>query len=97
MNRPSTRTATAELCYWSCLFESPNDLLVASQALIAMGGPPFNRFDNIVERDLFGRTGKGISTACSSLGFDKAAARQILNDFRQKLWRDFLLLGNLRY
>ena len=63
-----------KLCYWSCLFESPNDLLAASQALIAMGGPPFNRCDNIGERDLFGRTGKAVSAGCTSLGLDKAAA-----------------------
>src|ERR1700745_3392117 len=28
---------------------------------------PFNRCDHIVERDLLGRTGKGISAACTSL------------------------------
>ena len=57
----------------------------------------FIRFDNIGEPDLFGRTGKGISAAGTSLGFDKAAVHQILNDFLQKLFWDFLFLGNLRY
>ena len=39
----------------------------------------FNRSDNIGERDLFGRTGKGISAAGTSLGLDKAAAYQTLS------------------
>jgi hypothetical protein len=55
----------------------------------------FNRFDDIVERDLFGRTGKGKSAACNSLGFDKPAAHQILNDFSRNFFWYSLVFGNL--
>jgi len=61
------------------------------------GPGPFNRVDDIVERDLFGRTGKGLSTACTSLGFNKPTANQIWNDFLKKLFRHSVLFGKLGY
>jgi hypothetical protein len=73
------------------------DQLAASQAFIPMRGYPINRFDNIIERDLFERTGKSISAACSSFGFYKPAANEILNDFLQKFFRDVVQCGQLIY
>src|SRR4029450_667116 len=58
---------------------------------------PRERLDDLVERNLFGRTSESISTACPPLGFDQTAMYQILNNFLQKLFRNPLLCGNLGY
>src|ERR1700722_10528827 len=56
---------------------------------------PFDRFDNVAERNGFGRAGQLIAAARSAARIDEATAHQIADDLFEIILGDAFLLGDL--